>query len=97
MDEQLARIISRTRTIEDLAQFESNARRRNALTDELNEAIRVRSAELGRELVSERTGLDLSDLSPAEEKIVEAASEYVGVMKREGKDAKGVKKNGGEH
>jgi hypothetical protein len=28
-----------------------------------------------------------TDLSPAEEKFVQAVAEYVGVMKREGKDA----------
>lgn len=57
------------------------------LTDEIKEAIRVRSADLGRALISERTGLDLTDLSPAEKEIVQAVSEYVGVMKRQGKDA----------
>jgi hypothetical protein len=53
----------------------------------VKEAIRLRSAELRRALVAERTGLDLSHLTPAEEKVVEAVSEYVGVMKRQGKDA----------
>ncbi len=87
MDERLARIIRNISTFEGLAQFEKNAGERDALNDEVRHAIKIRSAELGRALVSQRTGLDLSDLSPAEEKIVEAVSEYVGVMKREGKDA----------
>ena len=51
------------------------------------QAIKARSTELGRALVRERTGLDLTDFTPAEEKILEAVSEYVGVMKRQGKDA----------
>jgi predicted RNA-binding protein with PUA-like domain len=87
MDEQVARTIGRISTLEGLAQFESNARRGNALTDEMKGAIKLRSAELGRTLVAERTGLDLGHLTLAEEKIVEAVSEYVGIMKRQGKDA----------
>ncbi|WP_050991072.1 EVE domain-containing protein [Bradyrhizobium genomosp. I (2014)] len=87
MEERLARIIRGISTFEDLTQFEKNAERRNAIDGEVGQAIKARSAELGRALISERTGLDLKDLTPAEEKIVEAVSEYVGVMKRQGKDA----------
>jgi hypothetical protein len=87
MDEKVARTIRNISTLNDLAQFESNAQQRDALTDEIKDAIRVRSGELGRALITERTGLALTDLSPAEEKIVQAVSEYVGVMKRQGKDA----------
>ncbi|RTL92692.1 HNH endonuclease [Ancylobacter aquaticus] len=87
MDERLERIIRNTASFEELAQFEANARERHALTDEMQEAIRKRSGELGRHLIAKRTGLRLVDLSPAEERIVEAVSEYVGVMKRQGKDA----------
>lgn len=87
MDKRVVRTIRNIGTLDDLAQLETNASARGALTPELKEAIRLRSAELGRTLVAQRTALDLSDLSPAEEKIVEAVSEYVGVMKRQGKDA----------
>jgi hypothetical protein len=87
MDERLARIISNTGTFESLAQFEANARRQNALTDEVKEAIRAQSAVLGRTLISGRTGVDLADLSPAEEKIVQAISEYAGVQTRKGSNA----------
>lgn len=87
MDERIARIIRNIQSLKDLAQFEVNARGRNALTDEVNAAIRARSADFGRALITERTGLDLTELSPVEEKIVQAVSEYVGVMKREGKRA----------
>ena len=87
MDERIARTIRNIQTLADLAQFEKNAEKRQALTDEMREAVRVRSTELGRTLVAERTGLDLSDLSPSEEKIVLAASEYAGVKKRSGSDA----------
>jgi hypothetical protein len=87
MDERLARIIGNIATLNGLAQFEANARRQNALDEEMRSAIKARSGELGRALVAERTGLDLTNLSPAEKKIVEAVSEYVGVMKKDGKDA----------
>jgi predicted HNH restriction endonuclease len=87
VDERLSRIIRGIATFEGLAQFEKNAEQRGALDAELGQAIRARSAELGRALIRERTGLDLTELTPAEEKIVEAVSEYVGVMKRQGKDA----------
>lgn len=87
MEEHIARTLRNIKTIEDLGQFEHNARQRNALTEEVKEAIRVRTTELGRVLIRERTGLALTDLSPAEEKIVQAVAEYVGVMKRQGKEA----------
>jgi predicted HNH restriction endonuclease len=87
MDERIARIIRNIGSFEELATFERNAEQRGALDQDVRQAIKVRSAEFGRTLIAERTGLDLTDLSPAEEKIVQAVSEYVGVMKREGKDA----------
>jgi hypothetical protein len=37
--------------------------------------------------VSQRTGLELESISPAEEKIVEAVAKYVGLQKRNGKPA----------
>ncbi len=87
MDERVARIIRVIRSFEDLATFEANARQRDALSTDVHEAIKQRTAELGRVLIAQRTGHNLTNLSPAEAKIVEAVSEYVGVMKREGKDA----------
>jgi hypothetical protein len=87
MEERIARTIQNIRTLEDLAQSEVNARARNALSDEVNAAIRAHSGKLGRQLIVNRTGLDLSDLSPAEEKILQAVSVYAGVMKLEGSNA----------
>jgi len=87
VDERVARTIRSIQTLADLAQFEKNAEKRQALTDEMREAVRARSTELGRISVAERTGLDLTDLSPAEEKIVLAASEYAGVKKKSGSGA----------
>jgi predicted RNA-binding protein with PUA-like domain len=87
MDERIARTLNNINDFEHLAQFEINAGRKNAITDEVAEAIKARSAYLGRKLIAARTGLDLSDLTAAEQRIVEAVSKYVGVMKRKGKDA----------
>lgn len=87
MDERLARIIANIDSFKGLAQFEANAVERNALTEEIAKAIRRQSAALGRILISKRTGIDLTNLTEAEERVVEAVGEYVGVMKRQGKDA----------
>lgn len=87
MDERIARVIRGCDTFQKLAQFEENARERGALDDEVRDAIRRQSAVLGRALVAKRTGLDLDALDPAEERVIAAVSEYVGVMKRKGKDA----------
>ena len=85
MDERIARTIRNIATLENLAQFEANAEARGALDEETQAAIQARTVELGRRLVAEKTGLDLSVLSPAEEKIVTAIGTYVGLMKRQGK------------
>ncbi len=87
VDEQVARNIRSIQTLAGLAQFEKNVVRRSLLTDEMRAAIRAKSAELGRALITQRTGLDLSDLSPAEEKIVRAVSEYVGLKTQAGSNA----------
>lgn len=85
MEERLTRTIGNLGNWEDLAQFETNARERSQLTNELSDAINTRSAELGRIFIAEKTGLDLTDLSLAEEKIIQAVSEYIGIMRRQGK------------
>jgi hypothetical protein len=79
MDERIERAIRAAGSLEALAQFEANARQRNALTDEVQAAITVRAAEFGREVIKRQTGLDLSDLSPAEERITQAIATYVGL------------------
>lgn len=85
MDNSIARTIQSISNWEDLRQFEANARTRDRLTDEIADAIKLRAADLGRALIAEKTGLDMTDLSPAEDKIVQAVSEYVAVMRRQGK------------
>lgn len=85
MDEAIARIIQNIRSWEELKQFESNARERGRLDGDVAAAVTLKGAELGRLLIAEKTGLDMTELSPAEAKIVQAVSEYVSVMRRQGK------------
>jgi hypothetical protein len=87
MDERIARIIANADSLEALKQFEVNARVRNALTAETSRAIMLRAAFLCRAGVAKKTGLNLTQLSPAEEKIVQAITEYVGIQRRQGKSA----------
>lgn len=85
MDERLSKIISTIKSWEDLKSFEFNAAERNQLTEELTLAINKRATTLAAQIISEKTGLDLTDLSPAEEKIVQVVSDYVSIMKKQGK------------
>jgi predicted HNH restriction endonuclease/predicted RNA-binding protein with PUA-like domain len=87
MEDRIARTISNIASLDALEQFEVNARNRNALTDEIKATIRAKTIELGRELVSEKTRLDLSRLSPAEQKIVDTLGEFVAIRRRQGKTA----------
>jgi predicted HNH restriction endonuclease len=84
MDERIERALRSVRSLDELTQLQQNIERQNALTDEVLGAIRAKTSDLGRALVVEKTGLDLTDLSPAEEKIIRAVSEYAGIQKRQG-------------
>ena len=85
MEERFVRTINNLKNWEDLTKFETNARERNQLSYEISSAIHVRLIELGRAFISEKTGLDLKNLSPAEDRIIQAVSEYVGIMRKKGK------------
>lgn len=85
MDERITRTIRNLANWEDLQQFEKNVLEKNRLSTDIADAISTRAADLGKKLISEKTGLDLTDLSPAEKKIVQVISEYISIMKREGK------------
>ena len=98
MEERLARSIRTRANLKDLAQLEANIQQRGPLTSDVVAALNDRSAELARSLVAEQTGIDLSDLTPAEEKIVKAVSQYIAVKKRAGANGnrtlKQIKDNG---
>jgi hypothetical protein len=83
-------IISKMKDFGDLESLEANIRRNNALASEVEQALKAKYSILGRALVASRTGLDLDDLSPAEERIVETMARYVGLQKRKGKPANRV-------
>lgn len=87
MEDRIERAIGNLSSFSDLAQMEANIAKKNALTASVQDAVRRRSTDLGRRMIEKHTGLDLSNLTVAEEKIVRAVSEYVGVMKRRGKHA----------
>lgn len=79
--------INNVQDFEKLETLEANIRRKNALTPEIEHAIKAKYAQLGRAVVATRTGLSLDDPTPAEERIIEALARYVGLMKRDGKTA----------
>ncbi|MDH2233910.1 hypothetical protein N5K37_28760, partial [Delftia tsuruhatensis] len=70
MDEKIARTITGLRDWKEHQEFTKNALAKGRLTPEVKEALDRRSVELGRELVAQKIGLDLTSLSAAEEKIV---------------------------
>lgn len=77
MDEKIARTIAGLRDWKEHQEFTKNAVAKDRLTPEVKAALDRRSLVLGRELVALKTGLDLTSLSAAEEKIVLAVSRYV--------------------
>jgi hypothetical protein len=77
MDERIARTLNSINELEQLAQFEINLRRQNAVSDEVADALNARSAQLARTVLAARTGIELSNLTPAEERIVDAVSWYI--------------------
>ncbi|MEN2474254.1 HNH endonuclease [Burkholderia sp. GS2Y] len=85
MDERVARIVKNLSTWEELRQFEANAKRMGRLTDEMTIAIQVRATELGLALIAEKTGLQVTNLTPVQQKIVTVVSEYVGIMRQQGR------------
>lgn len=87
MDERIGRALNAVRDLQQLAQLEINVRRQNAFDGEVVAAFRERARVIARELIASRTEIDLNNLTPAEERIVEAVSEYLAIKKRDGKDA----------
>lgn len=79
--------ISRVASLTKLDILERNIREQGASSPEVEIALAAKYAEFGREMVAAKTGLELFDLSAAEEKIVNAVGRYVALQKREGKGA----------
>ena len=87
MATDLLTIIAGVSDLKGLGILERRIVERGAGTPEINQAIEARYAEFGRIMVEQKTGLDLADLSPAEERIVNAIGRYVALQKRDGKNA----------
>lgn len=87
MAQDILTTIARLPSLDKLETLERNILGKNAGSPEIDEALKAKYAEFGREMVAQRTGLDLSELSPAEEKIVNATGRYVALQKRDGKGA----------
>ena len=87
LDEQTLKTIWSTASFSDVRQIGLNARRLGKFDVELEQALDARASELGRIYLGERTGIDLTNLTPAEEKIVQAVSTYVGMKVRDKSNA----------
>ena len=79
--------IRKTPSYDKLRIIEANIAKQGAMTPAVEAAIKQHYGALARQVVADKTGIDLDNLSPAEEKIVLATAEYVGLMKRDHKTA----------
>ncbi len=85
--ERVLHIISNTSSLKDVAQIQTNAANTGRLSPTLQAALDERAAELGLVYLREKSGRDLDGLSPAEERITQAVSAYVGIKVRDGSNA----------
>src|SRR4051812_4706365 len=87
MNDQVKRSLATVKDFKGLGQLEKNVRERVDFDDDVAAAFKERAEIIAREMIVRRTGLDLDELTPAEEKIVRAVSEYLAIKRREGSDA----------
>ena len=85
MKESLQKTIKNVKSWEDLKQLEKNVKTKGEFTPEVEQALSDQSSDLARLLIAEKADIDLHDLTPAEEKIIEAVSKYIGLMRQQGK------------
>lgn len=79
--------IRKTPSYDKLRIIEANITKQGAMTPAVEAAIREHYGALARQVVAEKAAIKLENLTPAEEKIVLAVAEYVGLMKRDRKTA----------
>jgi hypothetical protein len=79
--------IRNTSSYEKLRAIETNITSHSMMTPEVEAAVKAHYVSLARQVVADKTGIDLTNRTPAEEKIVLAVAEYVGLMKRDHKTA----------
>ncbi len=87
MDKRIAHTIENTRSLDDLLQLEKNIRNINAFTEDISLAIRGRATDFRKDYITKKINLNLDNLSPAEEKIVNAVCEYLAIKKSQGRSA----------
>ena len=87
MAQDIFAIIAGVPNLDKLETLERNIHAREAATPEIGQAVQAKYAEFGRIMVEQKTGLELTDLSPAEDRIVDAIGRYVALQKRDGKNA----------
>jgi predicted HNH restriction endonuclease len=81
MDENTARMVRATQTLDGLNNIEANAKRRGELSEELKRALQTQAGEICRPIVISQTGLDVDNLTPAEAAVLEAVGLYLGLKR----------------
>jgi len=87
MDPLIERALRSIDELKDLADYRTRLENRRALTAEIENAISSRATEIARAIIAGRTGIELSQLTPAEERIIEAVATYLLIKKGQGTDA----------
>ena len=87
MDERAAKTLATIKDFAALKRFETNARRLDSLTQDVADGIASRSISLGRQYLLGQLGLEATSLTPAEDRIITAVSEYIAIKKRQGRNA----------
>ncbi len=77
--------ITQMRSMGDLIKLESNIDRLEKRTPEISKALESQYAELGKEYILKKIDLDLTNLSPAEDKVLYVLSRYAGIQRKNGK------------
>lgn len=77
--------IAQMRSIGDLIKLETNIDRLEKRTPEISKALESHYAELGQEYILKKVDLDLTNLSPAEDKLLYVLSRYAGIQRKNGK------------
>lgn len=87
MDEQVSRSLKAVTDFKGLVRLEKNVRERINFDEETATAFADRGQVIARGVIADRTGLDLRDPTPAEEKIIHAVSAYLSIKLRDGTNA----------
>ena len=98
MSENVIGRISQMGSINDLIKLETNIDRLEKRTPEVSKALEEQYAELGREYITTKIDLDITNLSPAENKVLYVLSRYAGIQRKNKKSItyalRGLENNG---